>query len=178
MGLIHELAQSPQNSGDNKHKIFGLVALGTLVVPYRDIAILLLRYPMSRDTFKRRVALPQNGAITPLGNYFHTNTSVRYPILQRVAQYLCDTPLNKHGRVLRYYRYKYRAIWKVSLLGLFALGTTPGYKPRFSPYFTQWKPSLSLRQYCGRRAAERAYVLKVYVCDPSGHGEEPNLLNC
>ena len=29
---------------------------------------------------------------------------------------------NKHERVLRYYRYKYRAIWKVSLLGLLAWG--------------------------------------------------------
>ena len=45
--------------------------------------------------------------------------------------HLCDTPFcnvsrdncviphkNKHKRVLRYYRYKYCAIWKVSLLGL------------------------------------------------------------
>ena len=43
-------------------------------------------------------------------------------------------------------------------------------KPRFSPYFTQWKPSLSqgqpslsLGQSRGRRAAEEVYVLKVYV---------------
>ena len=46
----------------------------------------------------------------------------------------------------------------------------PRDKPRFSPYFTQWKPSLSLGQTQfvpgtkrGRRAAERVYVLKVYV---------------
>ena len=46
----------------------------------------------------------------------------------------------------------------------------PRDKPRFSPYFTQWKPSLSLGQtrfvpgtFRGRRAAERVYVLKVYV---------------
>ena len=46
----------------------------------------------------------------------------------------------------------------------------PRDKPRFSPYFTQRKPSLSLGQtqfvpgtFRGRRAAERVYVLKVYV---------------
>ena len=49
----------------------------------------------------------------------------------------------------------------------------PGDKPRFSPYFTQWKPSLSLGQTRfvpgtnrGRRAAERVYVLQVYVPFP------------
>ena len=39
-------------------------------------------------------------------------------------------------------------------------------KPRFSPYVTQWKPglpSLSLGQSRGRGAAEKVYVLKVYV---------------
>ena len=46
----------------------------------------------------------------------------------------------------------------------------PRDKRRFSPYFTQWKPSLSLGQtrfvpgtFRGRRAEERVYVLKVYV---------------
>ena len=46
----------------------------------------------------------------------------------------------------------------------------PRDKPRFSPYFTQRKPSLSLGQtrfvpgtFRGRRPAERVYVLKVYV---------------
>ena len=46
----------------------------------------------------------------------------------------------------------------------------PGDKPRFSSYFTQRKPSLSLGQtrfipgtFRGRRAADRVYVLKVYV---------------
>ena len=43
-------------------------------------------------------------------------------------------------------------------------------KPGFSPYFTQWKPSLSqdrpsmsLEQSRKRRAAEEVHVLKVYV---------------
>ena len=53
----------------------------------------------------------------------------------------------------------------------------PRDKPRFSPYFTQWKPSLSLGQarfvpgtFWGRRAEERVYVLKVYV-----HFSFPNM---
>ena len=33
----------------------------------RDTAILSLRYPISRDTFQGRLALPQNGAIPHLG---------------------------------------------------------------------------------------------------------------
>ena len=39
----------------------------------------------------------------------------------------------------------------------------PRDKVRFSSYFTQWKPSLSLGQSRGRRAAEKVYVLKVCV---------------
>ena len=46
----------------------------------------------------------------------------------------------------------------------------PRDKPRFSSYFTQRKPSLSLGQtqfvpgtFRGRRAADRVYVLNVYV---------------
>ena len=51
--------------------------------------------PISRDTFSGRLALPQNGAIPPLGTEFHTGTSVRYPILQHIARKLCDTPLKQ-----------------------------------------------------------------------------------
>ena len=58
---------------------------------------------------------------------------VGYPLLALsfTQAHLCDTPFcnvsrdncaiphkNKHERVLRYCRYKYRAIWKVCLLGL------------------------------------------------------------
>ena len=42
----------------------------------------------------------------------------------------------------------------------------PRDKPRLSPYFTQWKPSLSRfvpGTFRGRRAEERVYVLKVCV---------------
>ena len=58
-----------------------------------DIAIPSLRYPISRDSFKGRLALPQNGAIpSPFGIWFCTDLSVRHPILQRIARQLCDTP--------------------------------------------------------------------------------------
>ena len=53
----------------------------------RDTAILSLRYPISRDTFSGRLALPQNGAMhPPLGTQFYIGTSVRYPVLQRIAR--------------------------------------------------------------------------------------------
>ena len=46
----------------------------------RDIAILSLRYPVSRDTFQGRSAVPQIGAITP-------------PLALSFTQaHLCDTP--------------------------------------------------------------------------------------
>ena len=84
----------------------------------RDIAIASLRYPLSRDTLSAIAAIPQEGAIPPL-------------VLSLTQTYQCDTPFcnisrdtcaisqeNKHDNILRYYRSKYRAIWKVSLLGL------------------------------------------------------------
>ena len=59
----------------------------------RDIAIVSLRYPLSRDTFLAIPAISQQGAIPPLGAFFYTDISVRYPIfLQHIARYLCDTP--------------------------------------------------------------------------------------
>ena len=58
----------------------------------RDIAIVSLRYPLSRDTFSAIPAIPQQDAIHPPGALFYTAISVRYPILQHIARYLCDTP--------------------------------------------------------------------------------------
>ena len=58
----------------------------------RDIAIVSLRYPLSRDTFLAMPAIPQQGAIPPLGAFLYTDISLRYPILQRIARYLCETP--------------------------------------------------------------------------------------
>ena len=45
----------------------------------------------------------------------------------------------------------------------FVPGTSPlcPRDPRFSSYFPQWKPSLSMRQPQGRRAAGEVYALKV-----------------
>ena len=46
----------------------------------RDIAIVSLRYPLSRDTFSAIAAIPQQGAITP-------------PLVPSFTQtYQCDTP--------------------------------------------------------------------------------------
>ena len=75
----------------------------------RDIAIVSLRYPLSRDTFSAIPAIPKQGAIPPLakalqvGALFDTDISVRYPILQHIARYLCDTPgkqARKHFAIL------------------------------------------------------------------------------
>ena len=58
----------------------------------RDIAIVSLRCSLSRDTFSAIPAIPPQGAIPPLGAFFYTDISVRYPILQHIARYLCHTP--------------------------------------------------------------------------------------
>ena len=80
-----------------------------------DIAILSLRYPISRETFPGR---PQNCAISPLVLSFKQGTCVWYLILQHMSRYLCDTPsLKQAPKNLLYHRYKHCAIWKVSLLG-------------------------------------------------------------
>ena len=58
----------------------------------RDSAIVSLRCPLSRDTFSAIPAIPQQGCIPALGALFYTDISVRYPILQHIARYSCDTP--------------------------------------------------------------------------------------
>ena len=58
----------------------------------RNIAIVSLRYPLSRDTFSAIPAIPQQGAIPTLGAFLYTDISVQYPILQHIAGYVCDTP--------------------------------------------------------------------------------------
>ena len=88
----------------------------------RDIAIASLRYPLSRDIFSAIAAIPQQGAVPPLGACFYTDISVRYPILQHIARYLCDTPGKqilkiKHEKICdtiaesitRYEKYRYWA---------------------------------------------------------------------
>ena len=69
----------------------------------RDIAIVSLRYPLSRDTFSAFAAIPQEGAIPPLGAFFlHRHISatphfatyraifVRYP-RKTSTKTFCDT---------------------------------------------------------------------------------------
>ena len=58
----------------------------------RDIAIVSLRYSLSRDTFSAIATIPQQGAIPPLVPFFYTDISAQYPILQHIARYLRDTP--------------------------------------------------------------------------------------
>ena len=41
-------------------------------------------------------AIPQQGAITPLGALFYTDISVRYPVLQHIARYLCQKNPRAH----------------------------------------------------------------------------------
>ena len=53
---IQETTKRPGNRG---FKLSGPIS--------RDTAILWLRYPISHDAFSGRLALPQNGAIPPLG---------------------------------------------------------------------------------------------------------------
>ena len=54
----------------------------------RDVVILSLRYPISRDTLPGpgRLALPQDSAMPSLGTWFHTDTFVRHPFLQHTAR--------------------------------------------------------------------------------------------
>ena len=65
------LHETPQNTKTNKYKL--APPRPRLRAPSRnpsgpisrDIAILSLRYPISRDTFSGRLVAPQNGAIPP-----------------------------------------------------------------------------------------------------------------
>ena len=62
------------------------------VVDLLRVVFLVRRGPLGilRDTFERRLALPPNGASPPHCTWFHTGTvtgtSLRYPILQRIAR--------------------------------------------------------------------------------------------
>ena len=84
----------------------------------RDTAILSLRYPISRDTFSGRVALPQNGAIPPpwcLVSHRHICAIphfatyraiiVRYPTKTSTKEF-CDTIA---AGIARYEKYRYWA---------------------------------------------------------------------
>ena len=68
----------------------------------RDIAILSLRYPISRETFSVGLHLCQKGAIpSPLGTFIYTDISVRNAILQHIGRYLRDTQYCPHAKNYR-----------------------------------------------------------------------------
>ena len=75
--------------------------------------------PIPRD-FLGHPSNPQQGAKPPLGAFFYTDMLVRYPILRDTCAIPPPPQENKHQNFLRYCRQKYRAIWKVSLLGRLA----------------------------------------------------------
>ena len=71
----------------------------------RDIAIVSLRYPLSRDWILSQPSQqsPKRVRYPPLGAFFYTDISVRYPILQHIARYLCNAPgkqARKHFAIL------------------------------------------------------------------------------
>ena len=96
---------------------------GHLLAPYRDTAILSLRYPISRHTLSGRFAAP------PKSRYI-------FPLVLSFTQaHMCDTPIcnvsrdhcstcheNKHEIVLRDYRYKHRRNMKSIVAGPLSLG--------------------------------------------------------
>ena len=93
-------------------------ALVVAVPSPKDIAIVSLRNPLSRDTSSAIAALPQEGAIPPLGAFFYTDIEVRYPhfatyraILVRYprktsTKTFCDTIAQS---IARYEKYRYWA---------------------------------------------------------------------
>ena len=128
LGRSGELPESPENfpgslevwevSGEQPVDCSEILVTD-LVAPYRT----MLRYYRCNTPY--RATLFQGGQ--------HSPKMVRYPFLALsfTQAHLCNTPFcyiscdscaiphkNKQERVLRYDRYKYRAIWKESLLGL------------------------------------------------------------
>ena len=95
--------------------------LGYLVAPYRAI----LRYYRCDTPYRailfQGVSTPPKWCDTPPLVLSFTQAHLRDTPFCNVSRDNCAIPHeNRHERVLRYYRYKYRAIWKVSLLGLLA----------------------------------------------------------
>ena len=96
--------QDRQNrqSCQKRHELSGPIS--------RDIAVLSLRYPVLRDAFKRGLHSPKMVRYLPLALSFTQAHLCDAPFCN-VSRENCVIPLkNKHERVLRYYRYKYRAI--------------------------------------------------------------------
>ena len=128
----------------------------------RDTAILSLRYPISRDTFWRRLALPKNGAITPpwyLVSHRHICAIphfatycaiiVRYPIKTSTKEF-CNTIATSIARYEKYrcWASKLEALagfkkitWKVSIC-------------HFCPYPLQRNYQCELWDHCFRHCPQ------------------------
>ena len=78
---VHEITEKREGNKEIKEKsAHGSCKLSSLSGPIsHDIAILSLRYPISRDTFWGKLSPPHNGAIPPL-------------VLGFTQAHLCDTP--------------------------------------------------------------------------------------
>ena len=89
-----------------------------------DIAMLSLRYPHIVRYFFSEISSSPKWCDTPwfLVSHRHIYAIPRFATYRAIVRY--PTKKNKHESVLRYYRCKYRAIWKVSLLGLYGVQET------------------------------------------------------
>ena len=114
------LSKQQGKGGSGFWRFLPKVAFGVLVSHYlsgpisRDIAILSLRYPVLRDTFSGRLALPPNGAIPPPWHlvshkhicaipHFATYRAiiVRYPTKTSTREF-CDTIATSIARYEKY----------------------------------------------------------------------------
>ena len=91
-----------------------------LVVPYpaampHNMGPYITRY------LSRKLAPPQIDEIHPFATWFHTGTSVRYPILQHTAWSLCDTPL----------------LWVPNSFGILSLAQHEKYPPAQNQYMQE-----------------------------------------
>ena len=106
-------AMNCHTKDNNFHQLSGPIS--------RDIAILSLRYPISHDTF-REVSTPPKWCDIPTWCYSHRHMCAipHFATYRTIIVWYPPPPQkkNKSEIILRYYRYKHRAIWKVSLLGL------------------------------------------------------------
>ena len=110
-----------------------------LVAPYRAI----LRYYRCHTPYRAILSQPSQQSpnrvrYPPLVPFFYTDISVRYPIVQHIARYLCDTP-GKQARK----RFAILSL-KVSR-DMKSIAAGP-----LSPWFAPWI-SVGFRHFCGLR---------------------------
>ena len=102
------------------HVVAHSVELDRLVAPYRAI----LRYyrcdTPNRAILSREFNSPPKWCDTPPPWHLVSHRHIcAMPNFATYRAIIVQYPIkNEHGKILRYYRYKYCAVWKVSLLGL------------------------------------------------------------